>query len=117
MHAGGVGARRLLALDAASGALRTAARIDREDVAQLDAILVSRQDVAEKRGIESGHAAAVVRVRIRVLDVNDNAPAFPYAAARMVRSFVSWSCSLSFAATRKLNYSVALIINSISDSD
>ncbi|KAK0418580.1 hypothetical protein QR680_013653 [Steinernema hermaphroditum] len=60
----------LVSLDAATGDLRTVARIDREQVARLDLVLVAQP-------------AAIITVTVKVADVNDNAPTFPTAVQNL----------------------------------
>ncbi|TKR57673.1 hypothetical protein L596_030344 [Steinernema carpocapsae] len=63
-------ASQLVAFDPNTGELHTTARIDREQVARLDLVLVAQP-------------AAIITVAVKVADVNDNAPTFPSAVQNL----------------------------------
>ncbi|KAM7290979.1 cadherin-related tumor suppressor [Ixodes scapularis] len=83
-----------LTLDPVSGAIRTAVVIDRESLAsdRFDLVVLSSQPTYP------------IEVRLRVLDVNDNAPVFPEA-------------SLAVAFSEEANVGTRVILDTASDGD
>ena len=69
----GVGDRALFAVDESSGILRTVDRIDREEICPGQTECFVAFDVA----VHPMTYFQIIKIRVEIVDVNDNAPVFP----------------------------------------